>query len=378
MRSAKDGKLPRHMLALTGAGGLGKTSLALAVAKEVDCAGVIIVPAKPVRAEVDWIMATIDDGMMLLLDELHSYANQTWLLDTLEGARGIGRSVDFFAFGATTNRGALPQTVFSRFPVRLDISYSDEELARIADQVASRFGITLDNHGREVLLRAAVGNPRTMRNILGFWDAGPEEAVQMAQLTRDGLDDVGAARCWSTWPSTQRPIGRATLARVLEAPGGLADVEAVLIRRRYIKPTPSGLVIEHAGAEARLDPARERASEMTNDADPGQGRRHRRRDRPDRLGGRAAHQRGRPARRGLAHPHDQPGRRRHGAARRGPHHDPDRLRRRTSSLPPAPTRPSRSTTTRPRSTTTSSTSGWATTATRWTADGQRPTLRGLG
>jgi Holliday junction resolvasome RuvABC ATP-dependent DNA helicase subunit len=248
MRSAREEQLPRHMLALTGAGGLGKTSLGLAIAKEVGCTGVIIVPSKPVRAEVDWIMANLDDGMMLLLDELHSYANQTWLLDTLEGARGIGRSIEFFAFGATTNRGALPQTVFSRFPVRLDISYSDEELARIADQVASRFGITLDNHGREVLLRAAVGNPRTMRNILGFWDAGPEQAVEMAQLTRDGLDE-SALRMLEYMAEHARPIGRATLARVLEAPGGLADVEAVLIRRRYIKPTPSGLVIEHAGAK---------------------------------------------------------------------------------------------------------------------------------
>src|SRR5690349_18338961 len=99
LQSAEKGRLPRHMLALTGAGGLGKTSLGLGIAREVGCTGVILVPSKPVRAEVDWIMATIDDGMMLLLDEIHSYGKQTWLLDTLEGARGIGRNVEFFAFG---------------------------------------------------------------------------------------------------------------------------------------------------------------------------------------------------------------------------------------------------------------------------------------
>lgn len=246
LESARAGRAVRHMLALTGAGGLGKTSLGLAIAKEIDASGVILVSAKPDRKEVDWIMANIEDGMLLLLDELHAYSNQTWLLDTLEGARGIGRNVSFTAFGATTNRGQLPQTVFSRFPIRLDISYNDEELGRIADQVASRFDITLDERGRKILLQAAVGNPRTMRNILGFWSAGPENAVEMAQLTVDGLDE-SALEMLAYLSEHNRPIGRAALARILGAPGGLNDVEAVLIRRRYIKPTPSGLVIEHAG-----------------------------------------------------------------------------------------------------------------------------------
>lgn len=246
--SAREKRPPRHMLALTGAGGLGKTSLGLAIAKEIDATGVILVSAKPDRKEVDWIMSTIDDDMVLILDELHSFANQTWLLDTLEGARGIGRSVRFTAFGATTNRGQLPQTVFSRFPIRLDIAYTDEELGRIADQIASRFDIVLDERGRDILLKAAVGNPRTMRNILGFWAAGPEKAVQMAQLTVDGLDD-SALKMLAYLVEHQRPIGRKTLAGILNAPGGLNDVEAVLIRRKYIKPTPSGLVAEAAGAK---------------------------------------------------------------------------------------------------------------------------------
>lgn len=236
------------MLAMTGAGGLGKTSLGFAIAKEIDADGVILVPSKPVRAEVDWIVANIDDNYVLLLDEIHSYANQTWLLDMLEGARGLGRSIEFMAFGATTNRGELPQTIKSRFPVQLPIQYSDEELRRIADQIASRFEVTLDDHSREVLLRAAVGNPRTMRTILGFWDAGPEQAVEMAQLTKDGLDGE-ALKMLEYLAEHQRPIGRAALARILEAPGGIDDVAAVLVRRRYIKPTPAGLVIVHAGQE---------------------------------------------------------------------------------------------------------------------------------
>lgn len=236
----------RHTLALAGMGGTGKTTLGFALAKELNADQVLLVSAKPVRSEVEFILENIEDGTFLLLDEIHSYANQTWLLDLLEGARGLGRRVDFTAFGATTNKGQLPQTIITRFSIRLDINYSDDELARIADQIASRFEIDLDKEGRDILLRASVGNPRTMRNILGFWDQGPNEAVRMAQLTVDGLDQSAIAML-EYLSDHGKPVGRATLARILEAPGGIQDVESVLIRRRYVSPTPSGLSITHAG-----------------------------------------------------------------------------------------------------------------------------------
>ena len=244
--SAKRNRPFRHTLALAGSGGTGKTTLGFALAKALDAEQVLLISAAPVRAEVEWIQANIEDGTFVLADEIHSYGKQTWLLDLLEGARGLGRRVEFTAFGATTNRGQIPQTIMSRFPIRLDINYNDEELARIADQIASRFKITLNEEDRGVLLRASVGNPRTMRNILGFWDKGPTEAVRMAQLTRDGLD--GSCLAMLDYLADHgKPVGRATLARILEAPGGIQDVEAVLIRRKYVAPTPSGLSITHAG-----------------------------------------------------------------------------------------------------------------------------------
>ena len=98
----------------------------------------------------------------------------------------------------------------------------------------------------KILLNAAVGNPRTMRNILGFWLAGPEEAVKMAQLTVDGLD-AAALKMLGYLHEHGKPVGRATLARILEAPGGIQDTESTLIRRRYVAPTPSGLSITAAG-----------------------------------------------------------------------------------------------------------------------------------
>jgi Holliday junction resolvasome RuvABC ATP-dependent DNA helicase subunit len=85
-----------------------------------------------------------------------------------------------------------------------------------------------------------------MRNILGFWDSGPEDAVRMAQLTVDGLDSSALAML-DYLADHGKAVGRATLARILESPGGIQDVEAVLIRRRYVAPTPSGLTITHAG-----------------------------------------------------------------------------------------------------------------------------------
>lgn len=245
--SQQSGRAHRHCIALAGRGGTGKTSIGLALARSIDAEQMILVPSAPTRKEVEFICATIDDGTFLLLDEIHSYARQTWLLDLLEGARGLGRQVSFTAFGATTNKGQVPQTLLSRFPIRLDIDYTDDELERIAVAIAARYNITLSPDDMTVLLRASVGNPRTMRTILGFWGAGgPEDAVELAMLTTDGLDN-DAIRVLEYLSEHKRSIGRDMLARVMDAPGGLEDTVSLLTARRYIELKPQGVCISSAG-----------------------------------------------------------------------------------------------------------------------------------
>lgn len=225
------------------------TSLGLAIARQLDMAKVIIVTNRPSKTEVREILSEIEDETMLLLDEIHGYAKQEWLLDVCYGARGLGRKVNFTVFGATTNRGQLPQTVFSRFPIKLFLTYTREEEALIADKVAERFSVTLSMSEKDTLLKAANGNPRTMETILGFWPVGePEKAVEMAQLTPDGLD-ADCIALLDYLDSKRDAVGRETLSRVLEAPGGIADIETILSRRKLIEPTPRGLKITTRGTK---------------------------------------------------------------------------------------------------------------------------------
>lgn len=246
----------RNCLGLSGMGGAGKTSLMLAIARQIRATRVVMVASKPSTKEIGEIKEALiegGDGSVLMLDELHAYANQAWLLDTTYGARGLmkdGKPVQFSVFGATTNKGMLPQTLNSRFPIKLNLHYSDEELHQILEQIAKRFDIELDDDGRRVLFRAMNGNPRTAETILGFWGVGdPHEAVRMAQLTPDGLDHdcLRLLQYLEDHRGQREAFGRATLARAIEAPGGIADIEAVLLRRKYIMHTPQGVQISRNG-----------------------------------------------------------------------------------------------------------------------------------
>lgn len=250
-----EGRTFRNSLALAGTGGAGKTTLMLAIARQIAATRVVLVASKPTAKEVELIKEAIIDGCVLMLDEVHDYANQAWLLDTTYGARGLirdGKRIDFTVFAATTNRGALPQTLFSRFPIKLNLRYSREEVVQILDQVAKRFSVDLDDDGRKVLYNAANGNPRTAETVLGFWGCGdPREAVKMAQLEPDGLDHdcLRLLAYLEEHRSQRKAFGRNTLAKALESPGGIADIEAILIRRRYIIHTPQGLEISSNGVK---------------------------------------------------------------------------------------------------------------------------------
>jgi Holliday junction resolvasome RuvABC ATP-dependent DNA helicase subunit len=245
-------KRMRNTLALTGTGGLGKTSVGMAIARQIpEVQKVILVASAPVRAEQDEILDHLNQPIptFLLLDEIHSYANQTWLLNTLEGGRGING--DFFVFGATTNRGAVPQTVMSRFPVKLMIAYSRAEEVLILRKRAELLGIDFkDDEEMKIVLRAASGNPRTMNTILGFWGASnPDEAVYLAELTPDGLDPdcVRMLRHMYSCIDRRKHFGRKTLELALGAPGGINDIEGILTRKGYIEQSPQGLSLTPNG-----------------------------------------------------------------------------------------------------------------------------------
>jgi Holliday junction resolvasome RuvABC ATP-dependent DNA helicase subunit len=223
------------------------TALGFAIAKQLRSTNVVLVSNRPDKSELKTIYDSIEEGSMLIADEIHAYAKQSWLLDLLYGARGLAEKVYFTAYGATTNRGALPQTVMGRFPVKLYMKYSLQEEMAIAEKVAERFGVALSPEERRTLLNAAVGNPRCMETVLGFWACGdPAEAVRLAGLSPDGLDQDALAML-TYLGDRRRPIGRATLAKALEAPGGLDDIESVLVRRKYIAPNERGLEITTDG-----------------------------------------------------------------------------------------------------------------------------------
>lgn len=242
----------RHTLALAGRGGTGKTQLGLAIAKELQAEQVIVINTAPTGEKWREIYAAIDEGTFILMDEIHTYGKHPEVLDLGENALGLGRKLDaLWIYAATTDRGKVPQPAMSRFPVRLDLTYSPEEINRIADVISARFDIELSDEERKILVKASVGNPRTMRNILGFWAAGPKNAIRMSSLTADGLDPDAIRLLFALAKlRSGATIGEERLAGLLNASssgGGIKDVLAVVVQLGFVEYASTGLAITPAG-----------------------------------------------------------------------------------------------------------------------------------
>ena len=254
LTAASPGRPFGNCLALAGRGGTGKTSLGLALAKELDAEQVIMISSAPNRNEWVDIYDAIEDGTFILCDEIHTYGKHSQLLDLGEGGRTLGKRVQYWLFGATTDRAKMTQPLMSRFPVRVNMQYSDDEIERIADVTAERAGYALDDVERAKLIRASIGNPRTMRTIMRYITAGMDQAIRLAQLTADGLDDdaIAMLKYLSSMP-LHASIGEDRLAKVLNAGSGIADVSAALKQLGYIEYTPGGICISQVGRR-RLAP----------------------------------------------------------------------------------------------------------------------------
>jgi Holliday junction DNA helicase RuvB len=155
------------------------------------------------------------DGDVLFVDEIHMQAVAerrgkeavsapevflTLLEDgTLMTGDGMLDFPDITVIGATTDPGRLPDPFLDRFPLepRLE-SYSERELAVIAERNAVALGLTLMPGVAETFASAARGVPRLVNNYLRNADslAPPDgyippfvaaEVLAMAQTTPDGL-----------------------------------------------------------------------------------------------------------------------------------------------------------------------------------------------
>lgn len=270
-RAREREEVVRHMLIADTEPGVGKTALAVLVAREID-ARCFTVSGTPTKAEVQQLLASMRDGDILFVDEIHRLVQggkgkAEWLLHLLQdnvvmGPTGIVKHLHVTVIGATTDASRLPPTILDRFgPAIQMVRYTENEAGLIAVKHAQRTFPPLDLphvEDFELFIYAADLNPRRIKQLLdlavdahygpnGAEDYDPLLVLKRAGMTPDGLDRT-AQRYLVVLRQAIGPIGEAQIRNLLNE-ASLSYTERRLAEKGYITFTRGGRTLTSVGVE---------------------------------------------------------------------------------------------------------------------------------
>ncbi len=259
-----------------GPPGLGKTTLAQIVAKEMGVnfratSGPLLTKAGDLAA----LLTNLSEGDVLFIDEIHRLnaaveevlypAMEDFKLDLIIGEGPAARSMridlpKFTLVGATTRLGLLSNPLRDRFGIPLKLQfYSADDLQKVILRASDKLALRLAEDGAQEIAKRSRGTPRIairlLRRVRDFADAEDTVIVNAAladtSLKRLDVDEKGldhSDRRYLHFIAEHYgggPVGIETIAAGLsEQRDSLEEtIEPFLIQQGFIARTPRGRML---------------------------------------------------------------------------------------------------------------------------------------
>jgi Holliday junction DNA helicase RuvB len=277
--AAKKRKEPLGHLLFDGPPGLGKTTLATVIPKELGTE-LQIASGPSLSAPKDLLpyLTNASYGSVLFIDEIHRMpatveeyiypAMEDFRIDITLGDGLNARTVNiklqkFTVIGATTRTGMLTGPLRDRFVNRLHLDFYDEsEIAQIVRRSAAKLRTEISDEAIEQIARRSRGTPRKANNLLR-WARDYAESKSDGKITTplaesafhlQEVDSLGLEAQDRRFLSTLvcvfagGPAGIQALAHTLNIPADTLEdeVEPFLLRLGFVLRTQRGRMITDA------------------------------------------------------------------------------------------------------------------------------------
>jgi Holliday junction DNA helicase RuvB len=256
-----------HVL-IDGPPGLGKTTIAGAIASELDT-NLYTVNAANIRSVKNILpyLMGIEAKSVLFIDEIHRLPKivEEFLYPVMEDFT-LNITLDtkpeiidlpmFTIIGATTSGGSLSQPFYDRFTIKEHLSfYTPDELAELAGLNANKLGLIIDKSDLLEIAKRSKGTPRILnarlqwyKNYTAFYEnqkTDIDEIFNSQGIDSRGLDAYDRLYLDVLQKSRCNPLGLKSISSMT----GIAietienSIEPYLIREKFVIRTPKGRVI---------------------------------------------------------------------------------------------------------------------------------------